>query len=117
MMFVLSCICTNCHLFVPLHDLRSDPLTESSPTIKDIDKCVPPDERFSSKKMSEFMSTSIQATLYCLHEAESVILQESNDFKSFDEIHYKFARNRSNLEVEGRLNEKLKSSLPAWLFR
>ena len=38
--------------------------------------------------MSEFMSTSIQATLCCLHEAQSVILQESNDCKSFDEINY-----------------------------
>ena len=84
-----------------------------------LDIFVPPDERFSSKKLSDFISSSAQAAVYCLsHEAKQLFQQESDDYNSFDEVHNMFSGNRSrSQEVEGWITEKLKNVLPAKLFK
>ncbi|KAL5562222.1 hypothetical protein UlMin_031969 [Ulmus minor] len=98
---------------------NEDPLTESRPDMISLDIFVPPDERFSSKKLSDFISSSAQAAVYCLsHEAKQLFEQESDDYNSFDEVHNMFSGNRSrSQEVEGWIAEKLKNVLPAKLFK
>ncbi|KAM1483448.1 hypothetical protein ACFX15_034701 [Malus domestica] len=99
------------------HPSKADPLTESRPSTINLDIYVPPDERFSPKKQSEFASNSIQAVLHFLtHKVESVIQPGSNHFESFDEIHDMFSRNKSQV-VEGALKEKLKALVPKEFFK
>lgn len=94
-----------------------DPLTESRPSTINLDIYVPPDERFSPKKQSEFASNSIQAVLHFLtHTVESMIQPDSNHFESFDEIHDMFSRNKSQV-IEGALKEKLKAIVPKEFFK
>ena len=84
----------------------------------DLDMCVPPDERLSSKKLAEFISSSIEAFVYyVIQEEESLSSQEPNTFKSFDEVHYKYSGNRTQVQVEGWFNNKIKNILPATLFK
>lgn len=78
---------------------------------------VPPDERISSKKMSEVISSSIQASVpFLIHGAKSFFEQESRSSESFDEMHYMFSGNRS-LIVEEWITEKLMNVLPPKLFK
>ncbi|XP_062020100.1 linoleate 9S-lipoxygenase 5-like [Rosa rugosa] len=91
---------------------NADPLTESRPCTTNLDIYVPPDERFSPKKKSEFISNSIQAALHFL------ILEGkgSKHLESFDEIHAMFSANES-LVIEGSLKEKLKAMVPNELYK
>lgn len=80
-----------------------------------MDIYVPPDERFSPKKLSElgdFISNSTQAAQHFLkHEGKG-----SKHFESFDEIHAMFSAKES-LVIEGTLKEKPKAMVPNKLYK
>ncbi|KAF3948713.1 hypothetical protein CMV_025324 [Castanea mollissima] len=95
---------------------KADPLTESRPEKINLDIYVPPDERFSPKKLSEFISNSIQATVHLLiPEAKLLFRQDSGSFRSFEETSSFFSSNKNQV-VEGQVKEILKSMVPEKLF-
>ncbi|XP_059594252.1 linoleate 9S-lipoxygenase 6 [Vitis vinifera] len=96
---------------------NQDPLTESRPTKFNLDIYVPPDERFSPKKLSEFIENSVQAIVHFpLPEAQSIDEQESNSFESLEEIKDIFSRHKRQ-GVEGWIAEELKSLVSDDLFK
>ncbi|XVF81301.1 hypothetical protein PTKIN_Ptkin15bG0144400 [Pterospermum kingtungense] len=81
-----------------------------------LDTYVPPDERFSPKKLSEFIANAIQATAHSLlHEAKS-LFHDSSTFDSFDEIQDLYADNRSKV-MKGMVTMSMKKLLPAELAK
>ncbi|XP_068666574.1 linoleate 9S-lipoxygenase 6-like [Aristolochia californica] len=92
-----------------------DPRTESRPEIISLDFYVPPDERFSPKKQSKFISKSVQAIVQFLIPEAKSLFEESNSFQSFDEIFEIFEGNRNHV-VGGSMIEKLEAVLPKQLF-
>lgn len=81
-----------------------------------MDTYVPPDERFSQKKLSEFTSNVIRAAMhFVMPEAGSTLNKESSHFESFDQIHRLFTSNRCQL-VDERSMKLLKKVLPDDLF-
>ncbi|KAK2648964.1 hypothetical protein Ddye_016453 [Dipteronia dyeriana] len=95
---------------------KKDPKTESRPEMINLDIYVPPDERFSPKKLSEFIGNSIQATAhFILPEAKSLLEQDSS-VQSFDEIKEMFSSNKSQ-KVDGWLSEKLHKLVPDELYK
>ncbi|KAL5861543.1 hypothetical protein ACOSQ4_002839 [Xanthoceras sorbifolium] len=95
---------------------KKDPLTESRPEMINLDIYVPPDERFSPKKLSEFIGNAIQASAHFLLPEAKTLLQQDSSFQSFDEIKEMFSKTRSQ-QVEGWLTEKLRKLLPDELFK
>ncbi|KAG9447095.1 hypothetical protein H6P81_013223 [Aristolochia fimbriata] len=94
-----------------------DPRTESRPDVISLDIYVPPDERFSPKKMSEFISKSVQAVVHFLIPEAKSLFQESKSFQSFDEIFEMFGKSRNNDHVvDASTVEKLKTVVPKLLF-
>lgn len=78
---------------------------------------VPPDERFSPKKMSELIENSIQAAVhFIIPEAKSAIYKDPKSFCVFDEILDLYSSNRSH-ETERAVLLKLKNLLPADIFK
>ncbi|XP_043723505.1 linoleate 9S-lipoxygenase A-like [Telopea speciosissima] len=100
---------------------QEDPLTESRPEIMHLDIYVPPDERFSPQKMSEFISNSIQAIIHFLiPEANALLKNESGSIDSFKEIHdmyYNNNNNNTNKVLEGWVAEKMKKFVPEDLVK
>lgn len=92
-----------------------DPSTESRPEKINLDIYVPPDERFSPKKLSEFIGNSIRASLHFLIPEAKSLLDKDPHFQSFDEIRGMFSSDKSR-KVEGRLTEKLQKLVPEHLF-
>ncbi|OMP07928.1 Lipoxygenase [Corchorus olitorius] len=81
-----------------------------------LDTYVPPDERFSPKKLSEFIANVIQATAhFLLYEAKSSS-RDSSSFESFDEIRDLYSENRSQVK-KGQVREKMKKLLPNELLK
>lgn len=76
---------------------RTDPSTESRPEMFYLDAYVPPDERFSPKKLSEFIENSIQAAVHFLVPEAKTKSQDSHSFESFNEILDLFSSNRSQV--------------------
>lgn len=93
-----------------------DPSTESRPEMINLDIYVPPDERFSPKKLSEFIGNSIRATVHFLIPEAKSLLNQDSSFQSFDEIRSLFSSNRSQ-KVEGWLTQKLQKLVPEQLFK
>ncbi|KAJ6401580.1 hypothetical protein OIU84_016889 [Salix udensis] len=90
---------------------NTEPSAESRTETINLDIYVPPDERFSPKKLSEFISNSIQATVhFIIPEAKSLFKQDSSSFESFDEIHDMFS-SKGGQAVEGKVREKLKGKV------
>lgn len=112
-------------LFATCDHLHIEPSTESRTETINLDIYVPPDERFSPKKLSEFISNSIQATVhFIITEADSLFKQDSSSFESFDEIHDMFSSKRSNAvegkakdKLKGKVKERLKKLVPDVLFK
>uniref|UniRef100_A0A3N7G2T8 Lipoxygenase n=1 Tax=Populus trichocarpa TaxID=3694 RepID=A0A3N7G2T8_POPTR len=104
---------------------NTEPSTESRTETINLDIYVPPDERFSPKKLSEFISNSIQATVhFIITEADSLFKQDSSSFESFDEIHDMFSSKRSKAvegkakdKLKGKVKERLKKLVPDVLFK
>ncbi|XP_010268333.1 PREDICTED: linoleate 9S-lipoxygenase 2-like [Nelumbo nucifera] len=92
---------------------KQDPLTESRPELRGLlDVYVPPDERFSPRKMSEFIGNSIQAIVnFILPEAKNLFHQDFGSFESFAQLMDLYSSNR-HLLVEGWVKEGMKTLLP-----
>ncbi|KAJ8748171.1 hypothetical protein K2173_000579 [Erythroxylum novogranatense] len=97
--------------------LPSSNTAESRPEMINLDIYVPPDERFSPKKLAEVVSRSILAAVHFLiPEVKSVIRNDSNSFESFEEILDMFSRKRNQV-AEGKTTEKMKKLLPDNLYQ
>ncbi|XP_058092518.1 linoleate 9S-lipoxygenase A-like [Magnolia sinica] len=95
---------------------NEDVRTESRPSIINLDIYVPPDERFSPRKMSEFLSNSIQAIVHFLiPEAKSFFQKDSNSFESFDEMRNMFSGSAAPA-LDRRLEAMLKRLVPDKVF-
>ncbi|XP_047949369.1 linoleate 9S-lipoxygenase 6-like [Salvia hispanica] len=78
---------------------------------------VPPDERFSQQKLSEFTTNAVRAAVhFVMPEARAVFNQETSHFESFDQIHRMFVRNR-NQSVDEWMLKRLKHELSDDLFK
>ncbi|GKU85901.1 hypothetical protein SLEP1_g503 [Rubroshorea leprosula] len=97
---------------------KTDPSTESRPELFNFDIYVPPDERFSPKKLAEFKRNAIQATLHFLVPEAKKLFQESNglDFESFDEILDLFSSNRDQV-LEGGVAKIMKKLVTDGFFK
>ncbi|XP_020675596.1 linoleate 9S-lipoxygenase 6 [Dendrobium catenatum] len=105
----------------PLSD--KDHQTEERQKIINLDFYVPPDERFSPTKLSEFISSSIQAVIHFVLPELTSLLKGSNiiNFESFDQIS-KDLYTRRNVQsrqanIERIVLEKLKEFLPEDIFK
>ncbi|XP_022874248.1 linoleate 9S-lipoxygenase 6-like [Olea europaea var. sylvestris] len=86
--------------------------TESQPESFNIDIYVPPDERFSPKKLSEFISNVIQAAgRFVMLEAKAMFKEGSSHFESFNELQQLFTTTRVQ-GVEERVVKILKPAVP-----
>ncbi|XVE78192.1 hypothetical protein DITRI_Ditri13aG0124200 [Diplodiscus trichospermus] len=81
-----------------------------------LDTYVPPDERCSPKKLSEFIANAIQATAHFLLPEAKSLTHDSTSFESFNEIRDLYSDNRSPV-MKGTATEKMKKLLPAELFK
>lgn len=93
-------------------------MTETRHKVINLDFYVPPDERFSPMKLSEFITNSLQAILhFVVPEVKSLLQGNFRNFESFDQITKDlYAGNRSYI-LEGIVMEKLKTFLPEELFK
>lgn len=96
--------------------MNIDLSTESRPEKINLDIYVPPDERFSPKKLSEFIGNSIRASLHFLIPEAKSLLEKDPHFRSFDEIRGMFSSNKSR-KVEGWLTKKLQKLVPEQLLK
>ncbi|WCJ37255.1 Linoleate 9S-lipoxygenase [Euphorbia peplus] len=95
----------------------TDSSTENWPEQINLDIYVPPDERFSPKKLSEFISNSIQAAVhFVIPETKSLLKQDASTFKSFDEIHDMLTGKKTEA-IDGKVMEKLKKFVSNELFK
>lgn len=91
----------------------SDPGTESRPGVLGLDVFVPPDERFSPRKLSEFVLNSIQAVLHFLiPELKSLTSGGHGDFESFDQLMKDLYSDKRRPPLERKLVNGLKQFLP-----
>lgn len=93
--------------------------TEKRSIFIDLDFYVPPDERFSPVKLSEFITHSIQAVLHFVFpEVKSLLGHDIGNFESFKELTKDlYARPHEPSIVEGVVMEKLKSLLPKDIYK
>ncbi|XP_043714893.1 linoleate 9S-lipoxygenase 6-like [Telopea speciosissima] len=95
---------------------KEDPLAESRPEIINLDIYVPPDERFSQQKMSEFISNSIEAVLHFLiPETKALYQNQSGSFDSLEKINDIY--NKRNKVLDGWVTEQLKKLVPEELIK
>lgn len=81
------------------------------------DVYVPPDERFSPKKLSEFIGNATKAIAhFVIPEAKSFLHPEDSSFQSFQEIKELFTREKGQ-KVEEWLLEKLRKVVPEHLVK
>ncbi|XP_031248430.1 probable linoleate 9S-lipoxygenase 5 [Pistacia vera] len=93
------------------------PFSERRTQQMNFDVYVPPDERFSPKKLSEFTGNAIQAIVhFVIPEAKSLLLPEDSSFQSFREIKELFTREKGQ-KVEEGLIEKLRKVMPEHLVK
>ncbi|XP_010912798.1 probable linoleate 9S-lipoxygenase 5 [Elaeis guineensis] len=98
--------------------LCSDRATETRNKIINLDFYVPPDERFSPIKLSEFISNSIQAVVhFVIPELKSLFQGDLLNFESLDRIKRDLYYDERNRVIEGIVMEKLKVFLPNDLFK
>lgn len=82
-----------------------------------MDIYVPPDERFSQQKLSEFTTNAVRAAMhFVMPEAGEIFNHETSKFESFDQIHRLFVGNREQ-PVDEWVVERLKQELPDYLFK
>ncbi|PKA66701.1 putative linoleate 9S-lipoxygenase 5 [Apostasia shenzhenica] len=101
----------------PLSD--TDHRTETRHKLINLDFYVPPDERFSPAKLSEFISSSVQAVIhFVLPEVKSLFEGNSGHFDSFGQIAGDlYSGGNGSLVLERIIVEKLKEYLPEDLFK
>lgn len=97
---------------------NQDRATETRNKFINLDFYVPPDERFSHIKLSEFISNSIQAVVhFVIPELKSLFQGDLLNFESLDQIKKDFYYNERNQVFESMVMEKLKVLLPHDLFK
>ncbi|KAM7265906.1 hypothetical protein ACFE04_003589 [Oxalis oulophora] len=93
---------------------KEDASSESRPDKAHLDIYVPPDERLSPEKISEFTGNVIQAVAHFLvPEAKSLLNHSSRHFHSFDEIMDLYSNNSSQV-VHGWMTDKIKKVVPGY---
>ncbi|XP_058094148.1 linoleate 9S-lipoxygenase A-like [Magnolia sinica] len=91
-----------------------DVLMEGRPTIINLDIYIPPDERFSPSKMSEFLSNSIQAIEHFLIPETKALSQQDSGFESFDQLHDMFS---GSAALDNWMEVKLKNLVSDKVYR
>lgn len=78
-----------------------------------MDFYVPPDDRFSPVKLSEFISNSIRAIVhFVIPEVKSVFEGSIRNFESFGQMRKDLYSSHRRSILEGVVMEKLKALLP-----
>ncbi|XVF32054.1 hypothetical protein REPUB_Repub17cG0048800 [Reevesia pubescens] len=77
---------------------------------------VPPDERCSTKKLSEFIANAIQASAHFLLPEAKSLSHDSSSFESFEEIRDLYSDKKSQV-MKGMVTEKMKKLVPAELIK
>ncbi|CAA7396444.1 unnamed protein product [Spirodela intermedia] len=91
----------------------ADPKTESRPGLLGLDVFLPPDERFSPSKMSEFVLNSIQAVVHFLiPELKSLTSRGHGDFESFDQLTEDLYSDQRRRPFDRKVINRLKHFLP-----
>lgn len=95
-----------------------DRATETRNRLINLDFYVPPDDRFSPIKLSEFITNSLQAILHFVNpELKSLIQGNVINFASFDQIKKDLYQSERSRVLEGIVMEKLKAFLPEDLLK
>lgn len=82
-----------------------------------MDLYVPPDERFSKKKLSEFTANVVRAAIrFVMPETRLIVNKESRNFESFDQIR-RLSSGDTGHSVDEKLVKLLKQKLPDDLFK
>lgn len=82
-----------------------------------LDTYVPPDERCSPKKLSEFIANAIQATAHFLLPEAKSLPRDSSSFESFGDIRDLYSNNRRQAMRGTWVTKEVKKFLPAQLFK
>ncbi|THU44469.1 hypothetical protein C4D60_Mb02t07710 [Musa balbisiana] len=87
--------------------------TETRKKVINLDFYVPPDDRFSPVKLSEFISNSIRAIVhFVIPEVKSVFEGSIRNFESFGQMRKDLYSSHRRSILEGVVMEKLKALLP-----
>ncbi|ONK57843.1 uncharacterized protein A4U43_C09F4760 [Asparagus officinalis] len=98
--------------------LSIDRMTETRHKLINLDFYVPPDERFSPSKLSEFITNSLQAILhFVIPEVKSLFQGDHGNFESFEQVTKDLYAGKRSYILEGKVMDKLKSFLPEELFK
>ncbi|KAJ8465789.1 hypothetical protein OPV22_028341 [Ensete ventricosum] len=90
-----------------------DRATETRKKLINLDFYVPPDDRFSPVKLSEFISNSIRAIVhFVIPEVKSVFEGSIRNFESFGQMRKDLYSSHRRSILEGVVMEKLKALLP-----
>ena len=93
-------------------------MTETRHKLINLDFYVPPDERFSQSKLSEFIANSLQAILhFVVPEVKSFFQGDLSSFESFDQVTKDLYAGKRSCVLEGMVMERLKTYLPEELFK
>ncbi|KAJ6802399.1 linoleate 9S-lipoxygenase 6-like [Iris pallida] len=96
---------------------HKDRLTETRHKIINLDFYVPPEERFSPSKLSEFITNSIHAVVhFVIPEVKSLLEGDVGSFKSFDQMRKDLYSGNRGYFLEGKVMESLKAFLPEDIF-
>ncbi|KAK1290588.1 putative linoleate 9S-lipoxygenase 5 [Acorus calamus] len=96
---------------------NKDPMTESRRGFVDLSLYVPPDDRFSPNKMSDFILESVKAILhFVVPEVKSLFNSNHGNFESFDQIIGLYEEERRTSDSENWLIKHLQPLLPKELF-
>lgn len=105
-----------CRTGRPLRD--TDRMTETRHKLINLDFYVPPDERFSPSKLSEFITSSLQAILhFVIPEVKSLFQGDHVNFESFEQVTKDLYGGKRSHLLEGMVMDKLKSFLPEEIFK
>ncbi|XP_078170260.1 linoleate 9S-lipoxygenase 5-like isoform X1 [Carex rostrata] len=91
-----------------------DDVTETRGSFLNLDYYVPPDDRFSPVKFSEFIASAIQAVIhFVIPEVKSLFEGDINNFRSFEQLKRDlYAEPRRSPAFEMMAMEKLKTLVP-----
>lgn len=93
-------------------------MTETRHKFINLDFYVPPDERFSPIKLSEFITISLQAIIhFVIPEVKSLFHRDRGNFESFEEVTKDLFAGRQSHHIEGMVMNKLKTFLPEELYK
>ncbi|KAJ4757480.1 Lipoxygenase [Rhynchospora pubera] len=97
----------------------ADGVTETRGNFLNLDYYVPPDDRFSPVKFSEFITSAIQAVIhFVIPEVKSLFQGDINNFRSFEQLKRDlYAEPRHSAAFEMMAMEKLKTIVPDEVYK